>query len=223
MVMNDLKKFLKINQLVNIELISKTGESTRYPSRVENLTENSLILVAPMKNRQPLILAPGTSLNIWLWNDKAIYVFRTYLLENMEASIAKIIVAYPKLIERVQKREFVRVGLVLEVLLSYFNSLGEEEVIRCQSRDISGGGMMLVLKNYVPLKKGCKIKAQFMLDKTLIKTPAIIVWNDWELDSEGIERNLIGIKFTNIAETDRKIIIKSVYKRQIELKRKGLF
>jgi c-di-GMP-binding flagellar brake protein YcgR len=222
MVMNDLKKNLKINQLVQIEVISKTGESTRYSSRVESFAENCLTLVAPMKKRQPIILAPGTPLNIWFLNNESVYIFRTYLLENVEASVQKIIVASPEIIEHVQKREYIRVGLVMDVLLLYFNSLGEEEAIRCKSRDISGGGLMLVLNTYIPLKKGCKINVQFMLEQTLIKIPALIVWNDWELDNEGVEHNLVGIKFINIAEKDRKIIIKSVYNRQIELKRKGL-
>ncbi|HHY05622.1 MAG TPA: hypothetical protein GX532_01410 [Clostridia bacterium] len=220
--MYDLKKLLKINQLIQIEVISKTGESVRYASRIENIIENFLTLVAPMKERQPLVLTPGTPFNIWFWNKEAVYVFRTYLRENVEATVPRIIVTYPETIKRVQKREFVRVGLVMEVLLSYFNPLGEEEVFYCKARDISGGGMMLVLNTYVPLRKGCKISVQFLLQQTLLNIPGVIVWNEWELDSAGIERNLIGVQFTDITEKDRKIIIKTVYQRQIELKRKGL-
>lgn len=220
--MNDLKNFLKVNQLVQIELLKETGESTRYSSRVEDLGENRIVLVAPMKERQPMILAHGTPLNIWFWDNQAVYVFRTYLLKNTMTSVQQITVAKPETIERVQQRDYVRVNQVMDVLLAYFNSKGEEEVIRCKSKDISGGGLMLVLNTYVPLKNGYKVHLQFTLEQTLIKAAAVIVWNEWELDEQGIENNLVGVKFIHIAENNRKIIIKNVYARQIELKRKGL-
>ncbi|MDD2211457.1 MAG: flagellar brake domain-containing protein [Clostridia bacterium] len=220
--MNDLSSLLKINQLVQIELIHRKDELTRYPSRVENFDENSFTIVAPMKDRASIILPEGTPVNIWFWNSEAVYVFHTYLLKNTMTSVHRIILAKPKVIERVQQREYVRVSFVMEVLLSYFNSQGEEEVIRCKSKNISGGGMMLVLNTYIPLQKEAKIQIQFILDEDLIKIEGEIVCNEWELDNQGIEHNLIRVKFTQISERHRKIIIKNVYLRQIELKKKGL-
>ena len=220
--MNDLSSLLKINQLVQIELIHRKDELTRYPSRVENFDENCFTIVAPMKDRASIILPEGTPVNIWFWNSEAVYVFHTYLLKNTMTSVHRIILAKPKVIERVQQREYVRVSFVMEVLLSYFNSQGEEEVIRCKSKNISGGGMMLVLNTYIPLQKEAKIQIQFILDEDLIKIEGEIVCNEWELDNQGIEHNLIRVKFTQISERHRKIIIKNVYLRQIELKKKGL-
>ena len=220
---SNLKKLLKVNQLIQIEIIDKkTGKSTRHSSRVESISANSLTFVVPMQKRQPLFITPGTPLNVWFWNKEAIYIFRTNLLENVADTVPRIIVAYPVLIERVQKRKFVRVGLVLDVLLSLSNVLGEEEVFPCKSRDISGGGMMLVLNTYVPLPKDHEIKLQFLLQQTLIKVSGIVVWNEWELGSEGMECNLIGVEFTRIPEEESKIIINTVYQRQLKLKRKGL-
>lgn len=221
MVMRELKKFLKINRTVNIEIVNNTEKAIRYASRIEGITAERLLLAAPMKQRQPLSLAPKTPLNIWFWDEKAVYVFRAYFLERVADSVPKIAVTYPQMVKRVQKREFVRVGLELEVLLSYYNPLGEEEAFYCGTRDISGGGMMLVLSTYVPLNKGCKIQAQFFLENCALNISGIIVWNEWELDLKGIERNLIGVQFTNITEKDREIIIKTVFQRQIELKREG--
>ena len=81
---------------------------------------------------------------------------------------------------------------------------------------------MLVLNTYIPLQKEAKIQIQFILDEDLIKIEGEIVCNEWELDNQGIEHNLIRVKFTQISERHRKIIIKNVYLRQIELKKKGL-
>ncbi len=219
----NFEEILKINQVIQLELFNaETGESTRFSSRIENILEDSLVLSAPMVERKPLFFKPGTAFNVWFWNEEAIYVFRTYLSENIKGEIPYLVVTFPETIKRVQKREYVRVGLKMNVLLSFYNSKGEEEVFYCKSRDISGGGMMLVLNTYVPLDKGTKIMVKFSLEQRQLAIPGKVVWNEWELDFLGREQNLIGIQFIEIKEIDRKTIIKAVYQRQIELRKKGL-
>lgn len=220
----NLEKTLKVNQVVQLEIFNKeTGESRRFPSRIEDITSDSLTLAAPLKEKKPLFFEPDTPFNIWFWNKEAIYVFRSYLIENIKGEIPYLVITYPKVIRRVQKRKYVRVGLVLDVLLSFDNPLGEEEFFYCKSRDISGGGIMLVLSTYVPLNKGTRINLKFTLDQVQLIVPGTVVWNEWELDSLGREQNLVGIQFTDIVETDRQVIIRAVYRRQIELRKKGLF
>ena len=221
--MDNLKNLLKLNQLVNIETTNIEGDSTRYRSRVKDITDEYVTLIAPRIAQELIKLTPGMIMNIWFWNSEALFTFSSYLInEEFDDVINKIYIAYPETIIRVQKRDFVRVSYDLNVLLSYNNIQGEEEFIRCRTKDISGGELMLVINVYAPLPKGTNVSLQFKLDNELIKVQGEVVWNDWMLDKQGFEQNNIGVKFNNILESTRKIIIKSVYARQIELKRKGL-
>jgi c-di-GMP-binding flagellar brake protein YcgR len=223
MAMEKLKNLLKLNQLVNIEITNTEGESTRYRSRIIDIDDQYVTLIAPRSEQEVIKLAPGKIMNIWFWNSEALYTFSSYLIkEESEDIINKICIAYPETIIRVQKRDYVRVPYDLDVLLSYNNNKGEEEFIRCRTKDISGGGLMLVINVYAPLHKGTIVNLQFKLDDELIKVKGEVVWNDWTLDKHGFEQNNIGVKFKNILESTRKIIIKNVFARQIELKRKGL-
>jgi c-di-GMP-binding flagellar brake protein YcgR len=170
----------------------------------------------------PVFIVPGTPLNVWLWDELAVYIFHTRLIKNITGTVYELVVAKPDSIKRVQNREFVRVSIVIEVLITYLNKNGVKEEIWCKTRDISGGGMMVAIGKPNPLERNAKIEIEFTINEHLIKAEGLIVWNDWELDSNGIEKNLVGMKFTNITEQNRKRIIKCVYQRQIELRRKGL-
>jgi len=220
--MDDLKNLLKHNQLVNIETTNVKGDSTRHVSWVNEIANNYIALLAPSIEQEFIKLIPGKVMNIWFWNSEALFTFSSNLIKKEFDVINKIYISYPEEIIRVQNRDYVRVSYDVDVLLSYNNIKGEEVFIRCRSKDISGGGMMLVINVYAPLNKGNNVSLQLKLDDELIKVQGEVVWNDWKLDKHGFEQNNIGIKFNNILESTRKIIIKTVFARQIELKRKGL-
>jgi len=220
--MDNLKELLKLNQLVNIETTNAEGDSIRYRSRVKDIADKYLTLIAPGMEQELIKLTPGMNINIWFWNSEALFTFSSYLIKEEFDVLNKIYISFPETITRVQNRDYVRVSCDINVLLSYKNIKGAEEFIRCRSKDISGGGMMLVINVYAPLYKGTNVCLQFKLDNELIKVQGEIVWNDWKLDKQGFEQNHIGVKLNNLSESTRKIIIKSVFARQIELKRKGL-
>lgn len=220
--MAELYNILKIGQLVHIELPNKAGFSERYASRVENISEDELVLASPIYNRVPLHLPTDSVLNIWFWDNVAIYTFRTTVITNKFEKIPLLFLRNPVSIERVQNREYVRVQCLLNVMLRYENPEGVCQELWCRTRDLSGGGMMLVLSKPVHLKENSEAYLQFQLGDDLIRSMGTVIWKDWELDSEGIERLILGVKFTTISNRDRQLVVKFVYQKQIELRRKGL-
>ncbi|MCR4440953.1 MAG: flagellar brake domain-containing protein [Peptococcaceae bacterium] len=220
--MEDLRKILKVGQLVAIDIADEQERSARYRSRVENLEKEELVLASPIKNRVPIFLSRGTPVNVWYWDNIAIYTFRSVVLRSAVENVPVVLVEYPEKIERVQNREYVRVPYSLEVQLKWEDYLGQAMEVHCKSRDLSGGGMMLVLIKPIKLEKNTDVYIDFELDGRPFKTMGSVIWNDWEIDSDGIERNIIGIKFTFLSEKERQYLIKHVYQKQIELRRKGL-
>jgi c-di-GMP-binding flagellar brake protein YcgR len=220
--MFEIKKYLQVNQLVQIEIIADSGIPKRYPSRVENLKEKAIFLVTPLKDRIPVFISPGSQLNIVFWDRNAVYTFSTSLIKNIKGSVYLLMVAIPESIERIQQREFVRVESIFAVSLTYLDNEGKEVHIPCQTRDISGGGLQLVLTKTTLPEKGTNVQLEFTLNNKQIKATAALVWSNRILDRDGKEQTIIAVKFTNILEVDRQAIIKEVYLRQIELRRKGL-
>lgn len=217
-----IKDFLKVNQLVNIEVISDEKKVERYASRIENINEIGIFLAAPIKNRVPVFILPGTKIKVCFWNRTAIFILHTYLKENIFDVLQQILVAHPETIERIENREFVRVNYAMEVSLSYVNHEGDMKKTACQSRDLSGGGVLLVITNPILFPKETTVHLEFMLKDILIEATGIVIWNKRESDCNGVKRKLLGVRFTCISEEKRKLIINNIYLRQIELRKKGL-
>ncbi len=220
--MLNMQTILKIGQLVHIEITDYLGNSSRYPSRIENVGKDKITLASPMRNRVPIYVRIGTEVSIWFWDNVAIYTFNAVAISNDHEGVALFTIRKPDKIERVQNRDYVRVQTNIEVAVRITRDDDEELVVHCKTRDLSGGGMMLVLTKHIHVKKDADVYLEFDLDSERIQSMGLIVWNDWELDSEGIERNILGVKFTTLTESNRQNIVKYVYKKQIELRRKGL-
>ena len=220
--MLNIQKLLKIGQLVHIEITDYRGSTQRYPSRIENISNEKITLASPMKNRIPIYVNIGSEVSIWFWDSVAIYTFNSVSISNDNEGVALFTINSPEKIERVQNRDYVRVQTNIDVAVRSTTRDDEEILVNCKTRDLSGGGMMLVLTKHLHLKKDPEVYLEFELDGERIQSMGLIVWNDWELDSEGIERNILGVKFTTVTESNRQNIVRYVYKKQIELRRKGL-
>lgn len=218
----NLAEYLKIGQMVSIEITDEEGLTIRHPSRVENITSEEVYLASPIKDGLPVALPEGIGVKIWFWDIFTSYAFISKVTRNTCTQIPVVVLHHPENLIRVQKREYVRVQYTLDVRVKWIDEQNESNERKCKTRDISGGGMMLVLTKWAALGKGDKVHLKFEIDNKDVETDGNIVWNDFELDSDGIIRNSLGIKFTSLLEADRKHIVQSVYQRQIELRRKGL-
>lgn len=222
----EIYKLLRINQLINIEIIHENEEkSRRYPSRVENLDTESgtLWLATPFQDRLPVFIPPGTELKVWFWDAAAMYSMTATLLQNKVGDLYQIIVLYqPETIQRVQNRQFVRVNFVSDVLVSNLSPDGDQEQIVCQSKDLSGGGISLVnMGKKVYFEEESTISMQFTIGDLHLDLMGIVIWVK-QMKYDDMDRVTTGVNFTCISEDTRKEIIKRVYLRQIELRKKGV-
>lgn len=218
----EILKLLKINKLVQIEVLDEEGLPTKYRSRIENINEKGITLASPMKKRFPIIIPKGSMVDILFWDCTAVYQFRSEVLDNFNVGVPQVVISIPEEIFKVQNRGFVRVPSSLNILIYFKNKNDEIEEHHCRSRDISGGGILLITPKGVQLKKEQEITLKFKLGKDSLELMGEVVWINWELDRDGLEREIIGIMFTEINERYRQNIVKYVFNRQIELRRKGL-
>lgn len=225
-----INDFLTVNQLVSIELVCAEDEqqTIRYASRVEHieeeLGENMISLAAPIQDMQPVFIPTGTTVNVLFWDATAIYSIPTVVVDNKTGNLYQIILMTSvEMLERIQKRQFVRVCLITDVIISYLDNKGEKWTILSQSKDISGGGLSLVIhQQQLPFEQDSIVGLQFTLDNTLFKVTGFIARIHPELDCRGDKVLVIGVSFTCISEEIRKAIIRLVYSRQIEIRKLGL-
>ncbi|MDX9871945.1 MAG: PilZ domain-containing protein [Clostridia bacterium] len=218
----DIQKILKVGQLVTIEFYRERQEKTeRYPTNVQDITDQGIYLTSPAKGGFIFRLPEGMTVKVFFSNQLAGYSFNAQVRRNENGTIPMLVLNHPEKVVKIQKREYVRVPYALDVQLSWTDSEQKEYALTCKSRDISAGGILLVVKKRLPLAKDNVVQLKFTVSGKEYQATGQIVKNEIERGSGGAFYTL-GIKFTSLQENEKNSLVQSVFQRQIELKKKGL-
>lgn len=125
----NVDSILKINQ--QIEVVVKTGTGAgSYHSRVEELTKDAIYVATPLYKGYPLNYRKGDIIEVfYIYNKSAIYSFTTKVLQAISVPVPVLALAKPKDVQRIQRRNFVRIETRLPVSFSK-NSHDVELIIK---------------------------------------------------------------------------------------------
>lgn len=142
------------------------------------------------------------------------YQTEVYDFADMPMKVWQIHVPDSKKVEREQRREFVRVLADLEVSLEV-QQVGRPLHAKVFTRDISGGGMSLLLPRSVILRTGEQIEARFTVplrsDRVEISTRCLVVRVS-DRNDQGFAA--ASVKFVDMKEPLRQRIIQYTFLRQ---------
>ncbi len=108
-----------------------------------------------------------------------------------------------------EKRKFIRLELPIEV--KYRISIDPVVENKSLSKDISAGGLRMILKEKLPPGLLLEIKINIPDDERLISTSGEIVWQD-EIVIDREVKYETGIRFVNISTEDREKISRYIRK-----------
>ncbi len=213
---------MKISPNQNIEIIISTNSGSQsYPSRVEDVDEGRMLIAAPLERGYTLPIRPNTPIVID-YRDKNPKNQGRYqapaLVERRVSSktLPLLLISLTGDWAKIQERDFVRV----EVLLNgtYAVLIDDQHITNkpCLIRDLGGGGLLLATSE--ALKKSAKIVISIPLDNNQVEVVGSIV-RIHPMDG----MNEYGISFTDIEERIRQEIIQFVFRRQVEMRRKGVY
>lgn len=171
-----------------------------------------------MKKAIPVILQPGTrffgrtAANGFIWQFTCTYNDKRLLPVPIWIS------SLPYDLMKVQLRSFVRLLSALPLHFRIESDVEDPQPVESITRDISGGGLQLVTKNHLPIDSTLQLSLDIPGFGTVAAKAAIV------RIVQPPETNIywIATKFTEIKETDREKIIKFIFKKQSELRQKGL-
>lgn len=179
-----------------------------------------MMLAMPMSKGFPIILPVGEEFQGKLIQEGTVYQFNCRYMDKRYTPLPVWITSLPYNIVKIQQRNHVRVDVSLKVLLQLQDGEQEDTIeLNTVSKDLSGGGMLVVTKLPIPLGKAVSVNL------------AIPDFGDIALLGEVVRRDQpkpdqllywIGIKFTEITERQRNAIIRYVFKVQLQHRKKGL-
>ncbi|MDD3013020.1 MAG: PilZ domain-containing protein [Candidatus Gastranaerophilales bacterium] len=123
----------------------------------------------------------------------------------------------PKNVRYVQRREFPRVNISIPVTLNEISN--PDDTLNSITKNLSGGGMQVIADKTFFV--GSLLKAKFIIfDKSSIESVLEVLRVD-KKDHSCKEYYLSG-RFKDLSNTQRTALIQMCFKRQLELKYKGI-
>jgi c-di-GMP-binding flagellar brake protein YcgR len=207
---------LSVNQKVIIEFLSPPEVAGSYPSRVDAIGENGIVLYAPLTSTGTVAVPPGTPLTVFFKGSFANYAFESEVIAAAYGNVPLITIKAPLKLTKIQRRDFYRVGTMITVRFRR-QQQESDEAYEGLSVDLSGGG--------VSVNTPVELELEELLDLELLipKGQPIRVQGKVMRLQPAKPRGLFqaGINFTDITKQDRKRLLDFVVERQYILRDLG--
>ena len=195
-----------------------TEETLIYLSRIEGIGEQSLQISPPfLKGNygQLLKMNLGDTMNACVTLERCSYFFETQMLGVGDDVDGFWEISWPQHVEKQQRRQHVRLEILLDVTLEFFD--GEYSVVSAFTRDISAGGVQVVMEEEPPTAGMVRVLLPLAPDFTVETTGEILRVT---CSKSTQERFLAAIKFDDLSPANQEKIIKYVFRKEIERRQK---
>lgn len=216
---------IRIGELLKIhpQTSMKIKDYTRvYKVRVEDISDDTITISAPISNGTIVPMRRGMRLILGISKEDALYGFYTEIVDRRGGQVPVLIVKRSPTSRRIQRRRYVRINGEIPIEIKVVKwpdpakpvpKVGPNAI---QEKNISGGGMLIVTQ--LSFLRGTVFQIIMELPTGRVKVMGEVRRVQKNDETEEYET---GIAFLDLNEKDRDKVVKYVYNRQIDLKRKG--
>lgn len=200
----------RMGERIMVETVA-TGES--HLGEVQAL-EDGAIRVAVTRSRDTDLPAPGTPVRITFVRRDGLYEEQGTVAELVEAPAAELRVELTGEVVRTNRRDFVRRDASLNVVVEAGSARA-----RCVTKDVSGGGVSLLLYELPPFVEGQEFEISMNLPDGRLPIRARCKTKYVRETLRG-SRWLAGSQFVQISDDDRQRIVRFVFRLELAQKRR---
>lgn len=226
---------MKLSEIVigtklELELFNSMGEKIRPPliSELEWAeNDNSAYIATPIHEGVLYPVRIGTVMTVCFFAKDNVYRFKAKVSNRcLKDNIYLLKIEALSVLEKVQRRQFYRFDWSIPVKYRVIESVEPESEVENPykdgiTRDISGGGLSIALKEKVEMEKLVECLLPLRSDFTVKFIGKVV---------RSVKRNLeaskydyeIGVSFKKIDNKDREAVIKYIFEEQRKLRKKGL-
>ncbi|EJO5346007.1 PilZ domain-containing protein [Clostridium botulinum] len=213
--MNNKNCEFKVNNRVEIE-----WDDGYYKSIIQDLSEDNIYISIPCNEGKYLPLNRNDKITVFYFHGEKIFKFKTIVTGRKVDKILLISLKRPQKMKRIQRRNFVRINLILKTYgalinnrkdlkeIYYGNSCNTEfDFFDANIIDISGGGVKLSTKKEIDFGEEIIVNIPFdKKDNTVVKGKII-------RKQKEKENYIYGVKFLDIDALTREKIIKFIFSK----------
>lgn len=198
-----------------------TNQSEKFKTKILDINSHSVFIDFPinLSTNKTVYVADGKHFKVtYVSPDGTAYVFFTEVLGKVKGTIPMVRLKKPDEDDfiKIQRREFVRIETTIDAAIHSSNM--EFTPFTTVTEDISAGGTAILIPKDITLSPDSSINTWLALP---LKSGIIQYLNIKSrfvrlIEREGSTKNIASIKFTDISDSDRQIIIRFCFEKQLE-------
>ncbi|MEM5767985.1 MAG: flagellar brake domain-containing protein [Bacillota bacterium] len=224
----------KVNNNIEIEIKHGVYQGV-YHSRIEEIKDDVLEIAIPSKQGRLLPLPAGTWFIGKVIQGGSMYIFKSVIQHvSLQQNVPIWAIRQPQEVEKIQRREFVRMDVRLPVFVKihvedenflaiegkkYFAKELEVKEWEASTKDISGSGAKIITKFHIPEETVVSLSFQLSETDTFFTQAKI---RRSELVNPDLGIYWIGVRFLGLTERERDKIVRFIFKKQAELRKRSL-
>lgn len=210
---------LGIGTILQLKRMNSNDE-TEYKSKVLDIVDHTVMIDYPsdVVTEKTAFFLDGTEFHCTFIDEmKVSYRFQTHIKGRRKTGIPMLEILYPgdRHLEKIQRREFVRVDANLDVAVEV-----DQVVQTFVTSDISAGGIAVNLKD-----------SKFIKEQALVQLLIVLPFSHREIEYarcdakvvriwEQSERRIASIEFLNLSDAERQKITQFCFERQLLIRKK---
>ncbi|WLR53119.1 PilZ domain-containing protein [Bacillus tianshenii] len=208
-----------------LEIMSSLHEDT-LSSKVIEIDDENIFIQEPVNIRtnRSAYLGKGTKVQVtYTVPSTGVYQFISEITTAITGIMPMFVIRKPKEddIIRIQRRNFVRVEAMLDMIVQSENEEEEFEPFKAYTTNISGGGIAVALPFKHPLKEDMDVRLKFELPLENNPNYKLDVLGHVVRISPGRDdhKDRASIEFLKLADIDRRTIVRFTFERQLALRK----
>lgn len=218
-------KELNIGLKLEIHLFDKDGVKINptFVSELEWVEKEDLLLIAaPIYEGRLFPVRIGVDIRVSFIKNDGFYEFSAKVIgrEN-KGNLALLKIQTLSQIQKIQRREFFRFDINIPVnyrVIESINTKSKDEYIETITRDLSGGGLCMRLKE--PIKVDKYLECELFITTKVQFIGRVVRLTEYDT-MQGPYKYEIGVYFERIDDAMREKIISYIFQEQRRLLKKG--
>lgn len=219
---------LPVGQLITIVPDSPanrgTGQPEAFPSRIEDVLEDAVVVSMPMKRRSFVALPINSTVSAYFHRGGARYYFRAVVGARADSPFPVLYLTDVGDMGKDERRSHVRVDACMEpvdMVVVDNEVVGGPDKRSTLVVNISAAGLGLVCRRPLPVGSAIRIAVDLPRGFGRVEADAEVV-RCFEMDLGGVKKWRIGVAFRSMAGDQRDRVTSFVLYQQQLLRRRGL-
>lgn len=221
----------KINQQVRLEVPFGPFQGN-YVTRVEGIDDLEIKLGMPIANWEYVTLPPGIEVTVEYQDEAAVYRFNSVVVAAKDQALPQLTLRPPDQIDRIQRRDHVRIDVDLSVRMAVLPEEAEEMPpearwpaapnLKARTRDLSAGGSLIVTEATLTPGSLLEVALDLPRGEAPLGILARVVRVVKSTPKDDHEEHWVALQWVGITENDRSRMTRFIFTEQVSRRRKGL-